>query len=281
MKLGKKLVYLAVLAVFISAPIFSFAVEKNEASNPKALNLLKKIDELYRSDSSYGEMEMEVVTPNWTRTIGIKSWTRGIKKTFMYITSPQKDEGITTLRLGTKMWNYFPKINKVMRVPPSMMMGSWMGSDFTNDDLVKESTFIEDYTGEFFTPAVAQQAMADKPSAAQQDMEGKPKIDNPLYYIRLKPKKDAVSLWAKIEILIDKKNNLPVKQVYFDEKGRMARTMEFKDIKKLGGKFLPATLLMQVTSKPNRRTIIRYKKMDFDIKIPANIFSIRNLQKKR
>jgi outer membrane lipoprotein-sorting protein len=260
MKLRKKLVYLAILATFISAPIFSFAVEKNEASNPNAVDLLKKIDELYRSDSSYGEMEMEVVTPNWTRIIGIKSWTRGMKKTFMYITAPQKDEGITTLRLGTKMWNYFPKINKVMRVPPSMMMGSWMGSDFTNDDLVKESTFIDDYTGELFNPEDASKG---------------------LHYIRLKPKKDAMSLWAKIEITIDKKNNLPVKQVYFDEKGRMARTMEFKDIKKLGGKFLPATLLMQVTSKPNRRTIIRYKKMDFDIKIPESVFSIRNLQKKR
>lgn len=278
MKLRIKLVYLASLALFIFAPGFCFSAEKKEVSsakhikqsNLKALDLLKKIDELYRSDSSYGEMEMEVVTPNWTRTIGIKSWTRGMKKTFMYITAPQKDEGITTLRLGNKMWNYFPKINKVMRVPPSMMMGSWMGSDFTNDDLVKESTFIDDYTGEFFIPSVAQQAM-----------EGKPKIDDSLYYIRLKPKKDAVSLWAKIEILINKKNNLPVKQVYFDEKGRIARTMEFKDIKKLGGKFLPATLLMQVTSKPKRRTIIRYKKMDFDIKIPENIFSIRNLQKKR
>ncbi len=260
MKLRIKLAYVFLLAVFVGAPAFSFAVEKKENSNPKALELLKKIDELYRSDSSYGEMEMEVVTPNWTRTIGIKSWTRGMKKTFMYITAPQKDEGITTLRLGNKMWNYFPKINKVMRVPPSMMMGSWMGSDFTNDDLVKESTFIDDYTGEFF---VSKEASKE------------------IHYIRLKPKKDAVSLWAKIEISIDKKNNLPLKQVYFDEKGRIARTMEFKDIKNLGGKFIPATLFMKVASKPGRRTVVRYKKMDFDIKIPENIFSIRNLQKKR
>ena len=258
MKLRMKFLYFLLLAVFIAAPGFCFSAGKKEATNLKALDLLKKIDELYRSDSSYGEMEMEVVTPNWTRTIGIKSWTRGMKKTFMYITAPQKDEGITTLRLGNKMWNYFPKINKVMRVPPSMMMGSWMGSDFTNDDLVKESTFIDDYTGEFFKSG-----------------------DLTFYHIRLKPKEDAISLWAKIEISIDKKNNLPVKQVYFDEKGRMARTMEFRDIKKLGGKFLPATLLMQVTSKPGRKTVIRYKKMDFDIKIPSNIFSIRNLQKKR
>ena len=270
MKPGIKPVYILLIAVFIFAPVFSFASEKSEIPNLSPINLLKKIDELYRSDSSYSEMEMEVVTPNWSRTIGIKSWTRGMKKTFIYITSPKKDEGITTLRLGNKMWNYFPKINKVMRVPPSMMMGSWMGSDFTNDDLVKESTFIDDYTGEFFTP-----------SSAEQASQGKPKIDNSLYYIRLKPKKETISLWAKIEILIDKKNNLPVKQIYFDEKGRIARVMEFKDIKKLGGKFLPATLLMQVISKPGRRTVIKYKKMDFDVKIPASIFSIRNLQKKR
>ncbi|MCG2725224.1 MAG: outer membrane lipoprotein-sorting protein [Elusimicrobia bacterium] len=255
-----KTAHFILLLSFIFSPAFSFALEKNEVSGITPLELLKKIDELYRSDSSYGEMEMEVVTPNWTRTIGIKSWTRGMKKTFMYITAPQKDEGITTLRLNNKMWNYFPKINKVMRVPPSMMMGSWMGSDFTNDDLVKESTFLDDYTGEFFTPKEA--------------LEG-------IYYIRLKPKKAVVSLWAKIEILINKKNNLPVKQIYFDEKGRIARSMEFTDIKNLGGKFIPATLFMKVASKPGRKTVVKYKKIEFDIKIPESIFSIRNLQKKR
>ena len=258
MRIKIKSAHFIFLLLFIFAPVFSFASEKKEVSNLNALDLLKKVDELYRSDSSYGEMEMEVVTPNWTRTIGIKSWARGMKKTFIYITAPQKDEGISTLRIGSKMWNYFPKINKIMRVPPSMMMGSWMGSDFTNDDLVKESTLLDDYNGEFFKSA-----------------------DLDFYHIRLKPKKTAVSLWGKIEILIDKKNNLPVKQIYFNEKGGIARVMEFKDIKNLGGKFIPSTLIMRQTSKPKRRTVIKYKKIDFDIKISEKTFSIRNLQKKR
>ena len=111
--------------------------------------IIKKIDELYRSESSYSEVEMEIVTPRWQRTLSMKMWTKGMKKTFIRILSPRKEKGMGTLRIGNEMWNYLPKVNKVMKVPPSMMMGSWMGSDFTNDDLVDEISYLEDYTYEF------------------------------------------------------------------------------------------------------------------------------------
>ena len=117
----------------------------DDAASSQAKDLLKKVDELYRSDSAFATMEMEVVTPNWQRTMSLQSWSKGMDDTFIRILSPKKDRGVATLKLEEEMWNYFPKINKVIKVPPSMMMGSWMGSDFTNDDLVKEVSLVEDY----------------------------------------------------------------------------------------------------------------------------------------
>ena len=126
-----------ILLLFIFSPI--------SHADEKAAALLKEIDELYRSATSISTMKMEIVTPNWQRTLEMQSWTVGMEDTFIRILSPRKDRGVATLKKGNEMWNYFPKINKVIKVPPSMMMGSWMGSDFTNDDLVKEASLVDDY----------------------------------------------------------------------------------------------------------------------------------------
>ena len=124
--------------------IFLFLVSPLAHSNEDAITLLKKIDELYRSDNSISTMKMSIVTPNWQRTLEMQSWTVGMDDTFIRILSPKKDRGVATLKKGREMWNYFPKINKVIKVPPSMMMGSWMGSDFTNDDLVREVSLVKE-----------------------------------------------------------------------------------------------------------------------------------------
>ena len=100
---------------------------------PNVQKIIDKVDQLFRSDSSSGVMEMTVVTPHWERTMKMKIWSEGMDKTFLVITSPKKDAGTATLRIDNEMWNFFPNIDKVMKVPPSMMMGSWMGSDFTNE----------------------------------------------------------------------------------------------------------------------------------------------------
>lgn len=221
-------------------------------------DLLDRVDRLYRSDRSRAAMEMEIVTPEWSRTLVMDFWTEGLDKTFIRVKSPARDAGSATLRKGNEMWNYFPKINKVMKVPPSMMMGSWMGSDFTNDDLVKESTLINDYDGDFFSP--------EKPDPA-------------LYYIRLKPKKETVSLWGAIELEIRKEDLLPVSERYYDEKGRLQRTMEFSDIAELGGRNMPRLMRMVPVSKKGHVTTIRYLDAEFDLDLPADTFTLRNLQR--
>ncbi len=149
---------LFVLAVFSPYLLFfdaaaaekSFAAEKSSTAEAGKVSvnvkeILTKVDKLYRADNSYARVEMKIVNPDWERTMLMDVWSLGLNKTFIRILSPAKDKDVATLRIGRDMWNYFPKIDKVMRIPPSMMMGSWMGSHFNNDDLVKGSRLSDDY----------------------------------------------------------------------------------------------------------------------------------------
>ena len=127
--------------------IFSSLLPASELNtstiDPK--KLLLHIENLHRANASFAELQMKITTPKWTRDLQIQSWSLGQKYTLLRILSPKKDRGITTLRRGKEMWNYFPKIKRAMKVPPAMMSGSWMGSDFNNDDLVKQSDMVKEY----------------------------------------------------------------------------------------------------------------------------------------
>ena len=195
----KQMSFLVLLAIGIGFPQVSLAKPLNVAE------MLKKTDDLYRSQASKAKMEMKIETPNWSRTLVMDAWSQGTEKTFVRILKPRKEKGVATLKRGSEVWNFFPKINKVIKVPSSMMMGSWMGSDVTNDDLVKEYRYSEDYT--FSTKETANH-----------------------YIVTLKPKETTVSLWGKIELYLDKSTHLPTEEFYFDEKGKKIRHMIFKDL---------------------------------------------------
>ncbi len=226
---------------------------------PDVKTIVEKLDRLYRADSSYAEMEMRVENPNYQRTLTLNAWSQGMKKTFIRILSPAKDRGVATLRDGNEMWNYFPKIDKVMKVPPSMMMGSWMGSDFTNDDLVKETTWLDDYDATLL------------PSPAG---------DPERYYLELRPKARTASVWDRIVTVVNRADYMPVREEYYDEKGVKMRLIEFKDVRDLGGKRIPTVMELTPLNKPGNRTVIRYLKARFNQGIPADTFTLRNLQKK-
>jgi len=227
-------------------------------SKHKIEEVIEKIDELYRSDSSYALVEMEINTPHWQRTLKMKIWSQGMKKTFIRILEPKKEQGVATLRIGNEMWNYLPKTNKVMKIPPSMMMSSWMGSDFTNDDLVKEYTFLEDYQFKF--------AQVDDP---EQD----------LLYIKCLPKPGRAIVWGHILTAVREKDYLPVWQKYFDEKGKLMRVMNFKDIKEFDNRTIPSVMELIPQTKEGHKTVLRYIEANFDIDIEESIFTLRNLRK--
>ncbi|MBA57000.1 MAG: outer membrane lipoprotein-sorting protein [Pseudomonadales bacterium] len=241
---------LALFLVSILAPTPTTA-----ATEAEAVALVKKIDELYRSRSSQSTMTMEIVTPNWQRTLALEAWTRGMDDTFIRVLSPKKDRGVATLKLDREMWNYFPKINKVIKVPPSMMMGSWMGSDFTNDDLVREVSLVEEYH-------------------VTLDSSGEHHV------LTLVPKAQTVTVWAKIVISVTKDTSLPVEETFFNEKGEAVRVMTFTEIKTFSGREMPSVMTMTPLNKSGHKTVVRYEQLQLDVSVEDDIFTLRNLQKR-
>ncbi|MBD3332426.1 outer membrane lipoprotein-sorting protein [candidate division GN15 bacterium] len=220
-------------------------------------DIIDKVDKLYRSESSHGTMEMEIVTQHWQRTLTMEVWTSGLEKTLVRIHEPKKEEGVGTLRLEDQMWNYLPKTNKVIKIPPSMMMSSWMGSDFTNDDLVKEFSLFEDYTSSW--------ADVKDPS-------------DTLYYIQLTPRPDLPIVWGKIIITARQSDYLPVTQEYYDEKGRLMRVMTYSDIQMMDDRRIPTTMTMVPQDEEGNKTILRYEQIEFNVDLPGDLFSLRNLR---
>ena len=249
---------LVVLFSLSTAQLPLFA--ENHASDIDVKTVVKQMDELYRSETSQTNMEMQIVTPHWERTLALEVWTQGMDKTFILITSPKKEKGVATLRIGNEMWNYLPKTNKVMKVPPSMMMGSWMGSDFTNDDLVKESSMLDDYTYELITPA---DALPDH------------------LYIQLLPKEDSPIVWGKLIAAIGVSDQIPIWQRFYDETGRLTRVMNFKEIKSFDGKTIPSVMEIIPQNKEGHKTVVRFVNAKFDKGVDEKVFTRRNLQRRR
>ena len=245
--------FLMAFVILFANPVAPLASERDVAS------IVRKIDELYRSKTSVADMEMQIVTPHWERTLSLRVWTKGMDKTFIRIDAPKKEKGVTTLRIGNEMWNYLPKTNKVIKVPPSMMMGSWMGSDFTNDDLVKESSMLNDYTYDLIVPDDAQPG---------------------LLYIRFIPKEDSPIVWGKLITAVRADDLIPVWQHFYDEKGNLMRVLNFKEIVSFGGKTIPSLMEMVPQNKDRHKTVMRYLKAEFDVQIDDDVFTRRNLQRK-
>ncbi len=243
--------------VVVAACLFTVGATGSTQNAPDAAEVVARIDELYRADSSYAEMSMEIVTPNWERTLRMRTWTEGTEKTFIRILEPRKERGVGTLRIENEMWNYLPNANRVMRIPPSMMMSSWMGSDFNNDDLVKEFTFTEDYAFNY--------TRVDDPE------EG-------ALYIRAVPKPDRPIVWGHIILEVRSADLLPISQKYFNEDGELMRVMNFRDVRSLDDRRIPAVMELVPQNKEGHRTILRYHEADFNIDIPEGTFTQRNLR---
>ena len=250
--------FIVSLFLFFTITVSVFA--SNHTATPKVEKIIKHIDQLYRSKTSQADMEMHIVTPHYERTLKMQVWTKGMDRTFIRITAPKKEQGVATLRIGNEMWNYLPKVNKTMKISPSMMMGSWMGSDFTNDDLVKESSMLDDYTYQLITP---ENASPD------------------LLYVQLIPKEDSAIVWGKIIAAVQASNYTPVWQHFYDEKDKLMRVLNFKEIKKFGRRTVPSVMEMIPQNKEGHKTVVRWMNAKFDSKIDDKVFSRRNLQKRR
>ncbi len=220
--------------------------------------LLKQLDDLYRSSSSIARIDIKVTSPRTTRTIRVKAWTRGEEEALIAIEAPPREAGTATLRVGDNLWNYLPRIARTIRVPPSAMLGSWMGTDFTNDDLVKESSLRHDFD-----------ARVDRRSPAPAG-----------WWLTLTVRPGIVGRWARIDILVGD-DGLPIEERHFDRKGRLARTLRFDEVRLLGGRRLPVHLVLVPEGGEGQRTEMRYLEAQFDIAIPDDTFSLSRLEQNR
>ncbi len=236
--------------------VLALPLEASEDQAELAQRIIKEMEDLYRGNAARARLTMQVETPNYQRTLTMESQSMGEELMLIRILSPRKDRGITTLKRENEMWNYFPKINKVIKVPPSMMMGSWMGSDFTNDDLVRETSLVDEYELQY----------------SETETE---------YFITLVPREQTVTVWGKIEYTISKDGLMPVSEVFYDEKGEKIRVLSFTEVKEFSGRKLPARLEMIPLNKEGHKTVVIYDEMEFDpADISDDVFSLRNLKKR-
>jgi len=227
------------------------------AAEPTIEELLNATDDIQRGTSSIATVEMHVKTSRYERTMRMKAWSEGTEKSLILIESPAKDAGVATLKVDDNIWNYLPKVDRTMKVPAGMMSGSWMGSHFSNDDLVKENRLAEEFTSELIS----------KP-------EGGPGN----YEIRLVPKPDAPVVWGSLVVTVSS-DKIPVSIAYFEEDGALARTMTYGDVRDFGGKAIPATMTLIPADKPEEMTRITYVSLDFDAEVDPSTFTLQALKR--
>ena len=239
-----------------------FAVLSALVSNSQsAKEIIDKANERMQGESNAAEMQMQIVRPSWTREISMKSWARGNDYSLVLITAPARDQGAAFLKREKELWNWQPTIDRVIKMPPSMMMQSWMGSDFTNDDLVKESSIVEDYEHEILKDTVIGEYKAWK--------------------ILMTPKEDAPVVWGKIEAYIDQGDYLQLLFKYYDEDEYLINTMVLSDMKEMDGRIVPTRMEMIPAENPDQKTVIIYKSLDFNTDIKTDFFSIQNMKRVR
>lgn len=226
-----------------------------QAQDPR--EIIRKAEDNMRGDASYTELTMTTERPRYTREISMKSWSLGDDYALILITAPARDKGTAFLKRGNEIWNYVPNIDRTVKMPPSMMAQSWMGSDFSNDDLVRGSSTVDDYTHTLLR---------------SETVDG-----HECYVLELIPKPEAPIVFDKVIYWVSKEHYLPVKIENYDEFDELASTMNFKDFREMGGRLIPAVIEMIPASRSGQKTTLTTHKADYNIKLDQGFFSLQNL----
>jgi outer membrane lipoprotein-sorting protein len=226
-----------------------------------AYEIIEKSENAIRGDTSQGTYEITVKTRRWTRTMKLNSYENKIqKKSFDEIVAPEKDAGTRFLLIDKNMWHYVPKLQQTIKISPSMMLQAWMGSDLTNDDIVKMSSIKVDYTHKLI---------------------GSESVDNQkCYKIELTPKPDAAVVWGKMIIYARESDCLPVLHEFYNEHGIKKRTWSFSEFKTMHDRVIPTVYKVQSVGKDDQYTIMEIKYVKYNQPIPDKIFTLQNLQRK-
>jgi len=223
-----------------------------------AEEIVQKADEKMRGNTLQAEITIKTIRPSWSREMNVKTWTKGTQLAMILIQSPAKDKGIVFLKRKKEVWNWMPSLERTIKLPPSMMSQSWMGTDFTNDDLVKESSVVTDYNHTIIGDTI---------------------IDNRnCYIIQMIPKPEAAVVWGKLIVCIDKKDFLELHTRFYDEEDALINTMNANDIKRMDGRLIPTRFEMIPADKKNQRTEMIYKNVKYNKPLDDNFFTSERMK---
>jgi len=247
-------------AIFLIVFVFGFHSLKMLAQQKlTATEIIKKADDLIRGKTNTSILEMEIIRPTWKRKIGIKSWGKGHDYTMTYITAPAQDKGQVFLKLKSNMWNYIPSIGRMIKIPASMMSQGWMGSDYTNDDILKESSIVVDYNHKLMDEEILRGYKT--------------------YKIEMIPKEKAAVVWGKVIMWIIKDNFIQIKTAFYDEDNELVKSEFSYDFKKMDGRLIPSRIEIIPTNEEGKKTVLHIKEMKFNIKLPTTFFSQQNMKR--
>jgi outer membrane lipoprotein-sorting protein len=233
----------------------------SDRSPEDAQTIVERADSHFRGETAVAEMSMIVVRPDWSREVSMKSWSNGEDYALILITAPARDEGTVFLKRKNEVWNWIPSIGRVIKLPPSMMMQSWMGSDFTNDDLVRESSVVNDYNHEIAGDSV---------------IDGRE-----CYIIKSLPEGDAAVVWGELRVWITKEDYLELRVEFYDEEGTLINVLRLSQVKKMGGRMIPTLMEMIPVDEQGHKTVIEYHSIEFNKPIPESFFSEQSMKRVR
>ena len=248
-----KRLFLTCTALFIFSCCNSFGQEVS------AKEIIRKADEKFNGEkSSITTMSMTIIRPGWKRTVDFRNWSMGRDYSLTLITLPARDAGQTFLKRETEMWSWNPSISRLIKLPPSMMSQGWMGSDYTNDDILRESSVVNDYTHE---------------------IDGEENIDGRnCYKIKMTAKPDAVVVWGSQTRWIDKKEYLILRAELYDEDGFLVRTETGSEIKTMDNRIIPTRMELIPAEEPGNKTIVEIKEIKFNVPLKESFFSQQNMK---
>lgn len=239
-----------------------FAIFTIGAFAQDAKEIIRKADEKNRGESSKGEVTIIIQRPKWSREMKMKTWSYGTDYSMTLVTSPAKEKGIGFLKREKEVWNWVPSVEKLIKLPPSMMMQSWMGTDFTNDDLVKQSSIVDDY---------------DHKILGDSTIEGRK-----CWKIEMIPHEDAAVVWGKVVVWIDQQDYVQMKVKSYDEDGFLVSTLNASEVKHLGGRIMATRLEMIPADKEGHKTVFIQNSMEFDLEeLNPDFFTPQNLKRIR
>jgi outer membrane lipoprotein-sorting protein len=235
-----------------------FLVPTVNAQDLTAKEIVRKANDKVNGESAKGNMKMTIKRPDWTREVTMKYWSKGAEFYLIYVTAPARDKGQVFMKRYNDMWNWMPSINRMIKLPPSMMSQSWMGSDFTNDDLVRMNSIVDDYEHSILE---------------METIEG-----YECYKIQLIPHEDAAVVWGKVHLWVSTEGYYELKAEYFDEDGELVNIMTGTDIRQMGDRKLPAIMTMIPADKPGNQTIMEMVDVEFNVPISEDFFSQQNMK---